>query len=143
MASMISKCTVSILLGLLLVSVTGMADSSTTEPVATVKDVMLGLTIPNSDFIWGVEEEPADDAGWDDIRLNAVMLAESANLLMAEGRARDGEIWTEQARALIAAAKVTVSAVHAKDFDDVIDSGEAIYDTCESCHMVYLVTPAE
>ena len=137
MASRISKNCVSYCLSLLLVCSTSIAD-----PVATVKDVMLGLTIPNSDFIWGVEEEPVDDGGWDAIRLNAVMLAESANLLIAPGRARDGDVWASEARALIAAAGVTVSAVDAKDFDGVIDSGEAIYNTCETCHATYLL-PSE
>ena len=129
MASRFAKYCSSCCVALLLVCTTSIAD-----PVATVKDVMLGLTIPNSDFIWGVEEEPVDDAGWEAIRLNAVMLGESANLLMAPDRAGDGETWANQARALIAAAGITVAAVDAKDFDGVIDSGEAIYNSCETCH---------
>lgn len=137
MASRIVNYCLSSCLFLLLVCTTSIAD-----PVATVKDVMLGLTIPNSDFIWGVEEEPVDDPGWDAIRLNAVMLAESANLLMTPERAREGDTWTTEARALIAAAGTTVSAVDAKDFDGVIDSGEAIYNTCETCHATYLL-PSE
>ncbi len=143
MASMFVKFFVPVFLAALLASASGTADSTMPESVATVKDVMLGLTIPNSDFIWGVEEEPVDDAGWDEIRLNAVMLAESANLLMAEGRAREGDIWTSEARALVAAATVAKSAAEARDFEGVIDSGEGIYNTCESCHMVYLLPSAE
>ena len=137
MASRFEKYCLSCCVASLLVCTASIADS-----VATVKDVMLGLTIPNSDFIWGVEEEPVDDAGWDAIRLNAVMLAESANMLMAPERAREGDIWATEARALIAAAGTTVSAVDAKDFDGVIDSGEAIYNTCETCHATYLL-PSE
>lgn len=138
MASRISKNCVSYFLLLLLVCTSGVA-----EPVATVKDVMLGLTIPNSDFIWGVEEEPTSDAGWDEIRTNAVMLAESARMLMAEGRAREGDKWNSEARALIAASGVTILAVKNRDFDGVIDSGEAIYSTCESCHTSYLLPSTE
>ena len=137
MASRFAKYCSTCCVALLLVCTAGIAD-----PGATVKDVMLGLTIPNSDFIWGVEEEPLDDAGWDAIRLNAVMLGESANLLMAPERSRDGETWENQARALIAAAGITVAAVDAKEFDGVIDSGEAIYNTCETCHATYLL-PSE
>lgn len=134
----IAKSCAPVFLVALLVSASGMADSTAPDPIATVKDVMLGLTVPTSDFVWGVEEEPVDDAGWDAIRLNAAMLAESANLLTAEGRAREGETWTSEVLALVAAASVTISAVTAKDFEGVIDSGEAIYNTCESCHSVYL-----
>lgn len=143
MNSTIARYFISVTIATLLAGVSAAADSPATETVATVKDVMLGLTIPNSDFIWGVEEEPTDDFGWAEIRLNAIMLAESANLLLAEGRAREGDTWAQEARALATAAKVTISAVDAKDFEGVIDSGEAIYNTCESCHMVYLLPAAD
>ena len=137
MASRISKNWISCCLVSMFLCTTSIAD-----PIATVKDVMLGLTIPSSDFVWGVEDEPADDAAWDEVRLNAVMLVESANLLLAPERARDGEKWASEAAALIAAARVTIAAVDARDFDGVIDSGEAIYDSCESCHASYML-PSE
>ena len=138
MASRTANYRVSCLLVSLLVCTTGVAD-----PVATVKDVMLGLTIPSSDFIWGVEEKPANKADWNAIRLNAVMLAESANLLLAPGRAHEGETWNNQARALADAATVAKAAAEARDFDGLIDSGETIYNSCESCHNVYLLQSAD
>jgi len=143
MNSTIARYSIPVTIATLLAGISAAADSPATETVATVKDVMLGLTIPNSDFIWGVEEEPTDDLGWAEIRLNAIMLAESANLLLAEGRAREGDTWASQASALATAARVTISAVDSKDFDGVIDSGEAIYNTCESCHTVYLLPQAD
>ena len=114
------------------------ADTQGPEPAATVKDVMQGLTVPNSDFLWGVDEAPGDNAGWDAIRLNAVMLEESAKLLMTEGRAREGEAWIKQALALASAAQQARAAADSQNIDGLFAASDAMYNACESCHIVYL-----
>lgn len=122
----------------LLGAAAGAKDTDCIEPVATVRDVMLGLTVPASDFLWAIYDAPTDDSGWQSARLNAVMLAESGNLLLVEGRSREGDIWFDQARALVQAATAASKAANSMDLDGIIESGDAIYNTCETCHAAYL-----
>jgi cytochrome c556 len=101
-------------------------------------DVMTLLVIPSSDFIWGVEEAPQDDAGWAQIRSHADQLSKAGDLLLAENRAQEGETWPREAHALIEAARSTGKAAADKNFDALSEAGDAMYTSCESCHAEYL-----
>jgi cytochrome c556 len=56
---------------------------------------------------------------------------------MAGGKAR-GEDWYEQTFALIHASKKAMEAARARDADRVIEIGDEIAATCETCHRNYL-----
>lgn len=107
--------------------------------VATPKQLMQSIVIPASDAVWKVATEaPKDDAQWLAVENNALALVESANLLMMEGRAVDQENWIKQSQALLETAMTAVDAAHAKDLDQVMDAGNAIYEVCEACHRQYM-----
>ena len=116
----------------------GQADPLPIEATSSVKEVMLALTIPASDYIWSIQESPEDDAAWDLILLNADKLARSGKLLLDESRVQEGEIWSQQAHALIDAAGIAAKASKEKSFDLLMDAGDAIYNSCASCHAKYL-----
>ena len=109
------------------------------KPVADVRQVMTAITIPSSTAIFGAASEtPKDDSDWDRVHNNALALAESGNLLIMPGRAVDSDVWVKEAQAMTDAAMLAVKAAEAKNADGMIDAGDKIYATCESCHMKYM-----
>lgn len=112
------------------------------KSVATVKQLMNALTVPTSSVVFGAAGgAPKDDAGWLNVERNALALAESGNLLMLPGRAKDDHEWRQQSIALTEAATLAINAAEARNADKLIEAGDAIYATCESCHMHF--KPAE
>lgn len=115
------------------------ASAAPFKSVATVKQVMQSITIPEADVVWGVPSEaPPDDAAWLKVENSALALAESGNLLMMEGRAVDHEEWMKQAGSLIDVATKAATAARAKDADKMAEVGDELYSVCEACHMKYM-----
>ena len=77
------------------------------------------------------------------VRLGAIALAEAANLLIMEGRARDQGQWVELSQAMADAAMEAFAAAEAEDPQLVFDLGESVYETCNNCHSVYWVDDAD
>jgi cytochrome c556 len=112
------------------------------ETIATTRQVMLGITVPTSNALFQIGEGPKDDAGWELVVANANALAESGNLLLTGTRRIEQPEWAAFAQALIAAAKTASAAALEKNAEKVLESGDAIYGSCESCHAKYLPQPA-
>jgi hypothetical protein len=120
-----------------------MAQAPTYQPVGTVRQVMLGIVKPTSDIIFKVAgEAPKDDNEWAAVQNSALMLAETGNLLLLPGRAKDTNgVWRKNAKALIAAGTQAFKAANAKDANALTDIGDKIDETCEGCHAQYLPKP--
>lgn len=109
------------------------------QPIASTKEIMLGITIPASDVVFGAAaESPADDAAWEKIRINALALAESGNLLMIGPRAADKAAWWQFAKALTDASIVVAKAAQAKSVDQISEAGNTVYEACDGCHKIYM-----
>jgi cytochrome c556 len=109
------------------------------KPIGSVPELMRALTIPSSDAIFKAQgETPQDAAGWATLQTNALILAESGNLLMIGERARDTGTWRKDARALIDAAAAAVNAARAQNVEQLGQAADAIYNACEGCHKDYL-----
>jgi len=117
-------------------------------PVATVKQVMRGITMPAAATIWdsvstivdlkGVTENvPKNDAEWAVVGANAAVLAESANMLMMGDRAVDKGDWVKFATALRGTAEKALKSAEAKDPSGILAVGEEINATCDACHERY------
>ena len=122
------------------------------QPVADVRNLMIGLVDPAADVIWQsvgtiisregrVDLAPSTDAEWDEVRLAAMVLIESGNLLLVEGRVAALEGWPEFTQGMIATGLETLEAVDARDPDEVLAVGERIYNACVACHETYLRRP--
>lgn len=116
--------------------------------VADVKQVMNWILDPSSDVIWGAvgsitteagtqELAPETDEQWTAIRDAAVIIAESGNLLLMPGRARDQGDWTKHAHELTRTAQEAITAAEAKDKDSLFTAGGDIYLVCTACHQQY------
>ena len=117
-------------------------------PVATVRQIMNGLTVPASDAVFktvstvstanGVEEKaPETDKEWQAVEAGAAMVAESANLLLIRNRVDDQAEWIRMSRALVQASQVAMDAAGHKNADALSSSFEAMYAACEDCHRKY------
>ena len=67
--------------------------SESSPPVASARELMLDLIYPSSnDILLSIYRGgPKDEKEWAAVRRSAVTLAESGNMLMIRGRARDQE----------------------------------------------------
>ena len=98
------------------------ADLPTIQADSSVKEVMLGMTIPASDYIWSIQEQPEDEAVWDLVRLNADKLAQSANLLLDESRSETSAADRVVADARASAEAVLAAAAQIENIADQIES---------------------
>jgi mono/diheme cytochrome c family protein len=118
------------------------------NPVMTVLELMQGIVVPAAETYWSSvqvtvdadgehEFYPASDAEWTAVRLAALAIAESGNLLMLEPRAVDKGPWQLFSRELIDAGVAAAAAAEAQDVDAVFAAGEEVYNVCSACHMRY------
>ena len=142
------------------------------QPVASVLDLMAGPIDAAADALWDaagtestakglVDKVPKTDADWAKLRQQAVLLAETANLLMIEGRVvahpgqalenppGEGDFTPEQSLAEINAnraafngfAKVmqdtavtAIKAIDGRNVDGLLEAGGNLDEACEACH---------
>jgi cytochrome c556 len=113
--------------------------ASAIKPLATARQIMLGITVPASDVVFiAAGETPSDDASWEKVEASALAVAESGNLLLMKPRAVDADDWRQYAQALIEAGARAAEAARAKDTDRISTAGDDMYNVCEQCHAKYL-----
>ena len=109
------------------------------KAVGTVRDVMIGIIEPSSGLVFGVASEtPQKPEQWTAIENSALILAESANLLMIGGRARNEAAWARWATALRDTSETAMKAARAKDAAAIETASDEVYQTCAGCHKIYL-----
>ncbi len=70
------------------------------QPASTMSELMVKIIYPASDAIFYITtREPKTEAEWVELQGKALAVAESANLLMMPGRARDQDRWMQDAQA--------------------------------------------
>jgi len=111
---------------------------SESRPAATMKQLMLDLIHPASnDILLFVNRgEPKDEKDWAAVRRGALALAEAGDLLMAPGRARQGD-WTKDAKMLSDVGAAAYKAAQARDFKAMAALSESLDASCTNCHKQY------
>lgn len=131
-------------------ALTGCRSAPDFLPVTTVRELMSSVVEPAAELYWdavgtvddstgSTSYSPETPAEWAAVRNNALVVAESGNLLMMEPRARDRDQWMVLSRAMVAAGKQAAAAAAAQDTAAVFNAGAALYETCTRCHEKYLV----
>jgi hypothetical protein len=115
------------------------APSEPFPPTATVKQLMLDLIHPSSnDILLAIYRGgPKSDSEWAAVRHSAITLAESGNLLMLRGRARDQGDWMKDAKLLVDAGNAAYKAAQAKDATALAALAGALDASCTTCHKQY------
>lgn len=133
-------------------------------PHATLAQVMRGIPFPASNIIFdtqskdpGAPPKPADIAagatatyanvygGWQEVENSALMLAETANLLLIPGRSCENgrpapverEDYRRFAQGLIDAGNAAYKAAQTKSVDAMVEVTGTVADACAACHEVY------
>ena len=109
-----------------------------TRPVGTMSDLMVKMIYPTSDAIFYIETRtPKTDAEWGELQAKTLTLAESANLLMMPGRARDQDRWMADAKLMLAAGMAAYAAAKKQDVAALVALNDAVYQSCVVCHQHY------
>jgi cytochrome c5 len=100
---------------------------------------MMGIIEPSSGVVFGsAGDTPQKPEQWIAVENGALMLAESANLLMIGGRARNEVAWTQWATALRDTSETAMKAARAKDAAAIETASDEIYQACRGCHKIYV-----
>jgi hypothetical protein len=106
--------------------------------VGTMSELMAKIIYPTSDAVFYIETRtPENDAEWGELQGRTLMLAESANLLMLPGRARDQERWMADAILMREASADAFKAAKRHDVAALVAVNEALYQSCVTCHRHY------
>ena len=122
----------------LLIAGAALAQAPTFQPVGSVSQLMIDIIYPTSDSIFYVDRDPPkNDHEWNLLRAQALMLAESGNLLLMPGRARDQENWVKYSKTMIDLGKTAFRAAENKDLDAMRALNDPLNDVCVNCHYQY------
>jgi hypothetical protein len=115
------------------------APSEPFPPTISVKQLMLDLIHPASnDILLAIYRGgPNTETEWAAVRRAALTLAESGNLLMLRGRARDQGDWPKDAKLLVDAGNAAYKAAQAKDSNALSALAPALDASCTTCHKHY------
>ena len=105
------------------------------QPVGTMSEVMVHLIYPTSNAIFYIlTRTPTSEAEWGTLEGQALMVAESANLLMMPSRARGREQWIMDARLLLDVGEAALRAAQDRDVEALSELNEQLYQSCITCH---------
>jgi cytochrome c556 len=125
-------------IGLLFLACAAMAQAPTYQPVGSVAQIMLSMSYPFSDELLYIERDPPKtDAAWTKIQYAALIVAESGNLLMMPGRARDQDGWMRDAKLMVDAGVAALKAARARDLQGILALNDQLVTSCTMCHEDY------
>ena len=142
------------------------------QPVATIQELMQAEVDASADNIWDAVETTTSKSGeetkqprtaeqWQEVRRNAIVLIEAANLLTVEPRrlaatpfpaeaagaldsaeierriAGNRGAFNQFAVTLRQTAQTMLSAIDARDAQALVAAGGVLDEVCESCHMTF------
>jgi hypothetical protein len=124
--------------GWLFLASVAIAQAPTFQPIGNMSELMINIIYPTSDAIFYVDRNPpAKDVDWNNLSNQALMLAESGNLLMMPGRARAKGNWMNDCKMMIDAGAAAYKAAKAHDLEGVRAVNDALYASCVTCHAEY------
>jgi hypothetical protein len=124
------------------------AQTPASQPGPGPREVMASMVDPAANFIWrsvsttvttqGIEEKaPQNEREWTELRNAADLLAEGGRLLKKDPQREGDKDWLKWSQAIVDSATLTLEAIESKSADQVLEAGEAIYNTCVGCHGGY------
>ena len=109
-----------------------------TRPIGTMSELMVHLIYPTSDAIFYIlTRTPTTTAEWSTLEGQALMLAESANLLMMPSRARGRDQWIEDAKLMLDVGEAALKAAQERDVEALEALNDPLYMSCVTCHEHY------
>jgi hypothetical protein len=138
LAAVVVSSVVAVVAGRTLAHAQASPPSVRPEVVGTMSDLMVKIIYPASDAIFYITTRtPTSDTEWSELQGKALAVAESANLLMLPGRARDQGRWMDDAKLMLDAGRAAYRAARAKDVAALDALNDQLYTSCTSCHQHY------
>lgn len=111
------------------------------EPIAETKLIMEGLAHANFRGLERIlSEKPGDEKAWVFARGQALLIAETANLLMLRPPKKDGQsTWFERAMELRSQSSQLAKTVMSKDLEKSRAGLVSLAETCNRCHTTFRV----
>jgi len=111
------------------------------EAVAETRLLMEGLAVSNFRGLERlIKERPASTEAWTFARGQALLIAETGNLLLLRPpRNRGRDVWQERAMELRAAATTLARQVAARDFERSRAALAGVANVCNRCHQTFQV----
>jgi hypothetical protein len=120
------------------IATVAIAQAPAYQPIGSMSQLMVDIIYPASDALFYVERaKPQNDREWGVLRGTALTLAESGNLLMMPGRARDQGDWIKDAKLLVDAGAAAYKAAQKHDLQAILDLNEQLTTSCTKCHVQY------
>lgn len=114
------------------------APSSPARRVGTMSELMVDILYPAGDAVFYIETRtPTSSEEWAVLQLQTLALAETANLLMMPGRARDQGQWMEDAKLMLDAGEAAYRAAKDRDVEALVALNDQLYMSCVTCHQHY------
>ena len=115
------------------------APAESFPPIAPMKQLMVDLVHPAAnDILLSIYRGgPANEKEWAALRRSAVTLAESGNLLMLRGRARDQGEWMKDVKMLVDAGTAAYQSAQTKDLKALAAVAGPLDASCTTCHKQY------
>jgi hypothetical protein len=126
--------------GIIFLCVVGaaLAQETSFQPVGSMGELMIRIIYPTSDALFYIERDPPKtDAQWNLIRNQALMLAESGNLMLLPNRLRDQGDWVKETKVMIDLATQAYRAAQAKNMDGILAVNDQLVQSCVVCHAQY------
>ena len=125
-------------IGWMLLASAAMAQAPSFQPIGTMSQLMVNIIYPASDAIFYVDRNPpSKDVEWNNLSNQALMLAESGNLLLMPSRVRPKGNWAGDCKLMIDAGAAAFKAAKAHDLEGVRAVNDALYASCVTCHAEY------
>lgn len=126
-------------IGLLVAAGAPVAQAPETQPIGTMSELMVSMVYPaaNDLLLFVHRGAPKDDKEWAAAQRSAIVLAESGNVLMLRGRARDQGDWIKYSRMLGDAGAAAYKAARAKDANALRALDVPLNASCIACHKQY------
>jgi hypothetical protein len=103
-----------------------------------MSELMGDFIYPASDAVFYVSSRtPTTSEAWMALQAQTLMLAESANLLMMPGRARDEGRWMADAKLMLDAGEAAYRAAKERDVAALEALSDPLYESCVTCHRDY------
>jgi len=128
-----------VILILIATSSFGQSPSESLPPTATTRQLMLDLIYPASNdmLLLIYRGGPKDESEWAAARRDSMALAESGNLLMVPGRARDQGDWLAHVKMLADVGTSAYKAAQEKNAQALAAVAAPLDASCTSCHKLY------
>jgi len=123
---------------LIFIASAAIAQAPSFQPVGSMSQLMVNIIYPTSDALFYIERTPPKtDVEWNLISNQALMLAESGNLLMMPGRARDQGNWITDSKMLVDVGAAAYRLALAKDMNGILALNDQLNASCVVCHQQY------